>query len=152
MRSEKVQNPLFRLHLHKISAVRFHLDWIPSGTGSPYLFWVYAGPVPPWKGTVPNWITFPSGLIWFWIEEPIYSGSDRSCINARLNFVLNFVPVPFVSVPNGSGTKLVQKSITFIWDLTDPLQIGSPIRYQTGSLVKVIKFGTMPFQGGTETV
>ena len=52
----------------------------------------------------------------------------------------------------GTGTKLVQISIALIRDLTDPLHIGSPIRYQPGSLVKVIQFESFPLQDGTETV
>ena len=50
--------------------------------------------------------------------------------------------------PSGTGTKLVQISIAFIRDLADPLPISSPIRYQTGSLLTVIQFGTVSFQGG----
>ena len=36
--------------------------------------------------------------------------------------------------------------------IADPLWIRSSIRYQAGSFVKVIQFGTVSFQGGTETV
>ena len=70
---------------------------IGSGTGSPELCWIHMGTVPPWKGTVPNWITFESEPIWYGIKEPTYSGSARSCIKARL------ICTKFVLVPNGSG-------------------------------------------------
>ena len=57
--------------LHEISAVQFHLDWIHSSTGSPERCWVYMGTIPPWNSTVPNWITFISGFIWYRTKEPI---------------------------------------------------------------------------------
>ena len=50
----------FWLRLDEISAVRFDLDQIHSGTGSPKLCWVYMVLVLPWNGTVPNGITFTS--------------------------------------------------------------------------------------------
>ena len=34
----------------------------------------------------------------------------------------------------------------FTWDLVDPVQIGSAIWFQMGPLVKVILYGTEPFQ------
>ena len=52
----------------------------------------------------------------------------------------------------GTGTKLVRIRLTFIQDLEDPLQVGSPIRYQMSSLVKVIQFGSVRFYGGTVPV
>ena len=56
-------------------------------------------------------------------------------------------PDPFETIMN-----MVQISIAFIWDLADPLCIGSPIRYQMSSFAKMIQIGTVPSHCGTETV
>ena len=48
-----VENGL-KARLHEISAVRFDLNRIHSGTDSPELCWVYTGPVPHWNCTVSN--------------------------------------------------------------------------------------------------
>ena len=42
--------------------------------------------------------------------------------------------------PFGIGTKVLQISLAFIRDLEDLLSIGSPIRYQMDSPVRVIHF------------
>ena len=47
--------------------------------------------------------------------------------------------------PFGTSAKLLQASVAFIRDLADPLWIGSPIRYQTDSLLKVIQSETKPY-------
>ena len=52
----------------------------------------------------------------------------------------------------GTSAKLVQISLAFIRDLANPLWIGFPIWYQTGSFVKMIQFGTVPLQSATETM
>ena len=48
--------------------------------------------------------------------------------------------------PFGTGTKLVRISLAFTRDLVDPVQIGSAICYQTGSLAKVVLYGNIQFQ------
>ena len=56
--------------------------------------------------------------------------------------------------PFGTGTKLVRISLVFTWDLVDPVRIGSAIAiwYQMGPLMKVILYGTVPFQFRTGPV
>ena len=54
--------------------------------------------------------------------------------------------------PFGTGTKLVRISLVFTRDLVDAVRIGSAIWYQTGPLMKVILFGTVPFQFRTGPV
>ena len=54
--------------------------------------------------------------------------------------------------PFGTATKLVRISRVFIWDLVDPILIGSAIWYQLGPLMKVILCGTVPFQFRTGPV
>ena len=49
----------------------------------------------------------------------------------------------------GTGTKLARISLAFTRDL---VRIGSAIWYQTGSLMEVILYGTVPFQSGTGSV
>ena len=54
--------------------------------------------------------------------------------------------------PFGTGTKLVRISLAFTRDLVDPVRIGSAIWYQMGPLMKMILFGTVPFQFRTGLV
>ena len=54
--------------------------------------------------------------------------------------------------PFGTGTKLVRISLVFTQDVVDPVGIGSAIWYQMGPLVKVIPYGTAPFQFQTGPV
>ena len=56
----------------------------------------YAGSEPNWNGTVPNWITFASGLIWYRIADPFHTWSTRCRVNKGP------IRTNFVSVPNGS--------------------------------------------------
>ena len=51
--------------------------WRTRTGGLPIFCWVYKGTVPPWNGTIPNLITFSSGLISYLIEEPIKSRSAQ---------------------------------------------------------------------------
>ena len=50
------------------------------------------------------------------------------------------------SDPFGTGTKLVRISLVFTRDLADPVWIGSAIWYQMGPIMKLIPYGTVPFQ------
>ena len=52
----------------------------------------------------------------------------------------------------GIGTILVRESLVFTRDLMDPVRIRSAIRYQMGPLMKVIPYGTVPFQSRTDPV
>ena len=54
--------------------------------------------------------------------------------------------------PFGTDTKLVRISLGFTRDLVDPIRIGSAIWYQMGPLMKVIPYGTVPFQFRIGTV
>ena len=46
----------------------------------------------------------------------------------------------------GTGTKMVRISPAFVYELLDPVRIGSDIWYKLGPLLKVIPYGTIPFQ------
>ena len=70
---------------------------VHSGRGMPKLCWVHTGAAPLWDSTVPNGIAFLSGPIWYWIGEPIESGSARYRINVTI------IPTNFVPVPNRSS-------------------------------------------------
>ena len=48
--------------------------------------------------------------------------------------------------PLGTGTKLVRINLVFTRDLVDPVRIGSAMWYHMGALMKVIPYGTVPFQ------
>ena len=63
---------------HEISAFRFHLTRVDLNVLCSH------GRVITWNHTVPNWITFKNEPIRYRIEEPIWSGSARSCANASL--------------------------------------------------------------------
>ena len=54
--------------------------------------------------------------------------------------------------PFGTGTKLVWISLVFTRDLEDPVRIGSAIWYEMSPLMKVIPYGTVPFQFRTGPV
>ena len=51
--------------------------------------------------------------------------------------------------PFETSAKLVWICLLFTRDLVDPVRIGSAIWYQIGPFMKVIKYGTVPFQLGT---
>ena len=48
------------------------------------------------------------------------------------------------SIPCESDPKLARLIVAFTRDLTDPIPFGSAIRTQTGSLLKMIVFGSDP--------
>ena len=48
--------------------------------------------------------------------------------------------------PFGTDRKLVRVSLVFTQDLVDPARIVSAIWYQIDPLMKVIPYGTVPFQ------
>ena len=52
----------------------------------------------------------------------------------------------------GTGTILVSVSLMFTRDLVDLVRVGSAIWYQMGPLMKVISYGTVPFQFRTGPV
>ena len=54
--------------------------------------------------------------------------------------------------PFGTGAKLVRISLVFTRDPVDPVPIGSAIGYQMAPLIKVIRYGTVPFQSSVNRV
>ena len=54
--------------------------------------------------------------------------------------------------PFGTGTKLERISPVSTRDLIDPVRIGSAVWYQMGLIMKVILYGTVPFQFRTGPV
>ena len=54
--------------------------------------------------------------------------------------------------PFGTVTKLVRINLVFTRDLVDLVWFESAIWYQTGPLMKVILYGTVPFQFRTGPV
>ena len=92
---------------------------------------VYTGPVQNLNGTVPYRIAFIIGIIWYHIADPIH----RSGVHTRL-INTNFVPVR-----NRSGPVAL-----FNTGPGGAVQNGSSVWCQLGPIMKVILYGTIPFQ------
>ena len=90
----------------------------------------------------------PLGLIY----TCLFDGCDAYCMN-NFGSVIRVLGSVYTG-PDlfGTDTKLVWINLVFTRDLVDPVWFGSAIWYQMGPLMKVILYGTVPFQFRTGPV
>ena len=83
----------------------------------------------------------------------ILSSDDQKIVNNTLDCIKLILGSVYTRPdPFGTDTTLVWISLVFTRDLVDPLRIGSAIWYQMVPVMKVVLYGTVPFQFRTSLV